>query len=297
MAAAAAAKRRLQRLRRHLAACPTATRSPPAGRTATPPPAGPGPAAASAGPAGQLLTAERLASVVEWSHGLVDSGELPCGAVLVAHRGQVVLADAYGPARPLESDAVVQHGTEGNDTLYRLYSMTKPIAAALAMVLVDEGKMALSDPLSKHLPAFADTPVTIYGGARGDVKAAPTVKQLLQHRAGIYCPEFPQLFGWVENNLEDFADPHTRLQRTVDTLAGEPLVHEPGEDFVYGIQYDVLGRVSDTHDRETAPARSPTFPWRCACLPRVRVEMIWISHCITCVGASCHVVSCRVVSL
>lgn len=71
----------------------------------------------------------------------------------------------------------------------------------------------------------------------------PTVKQLLQHRAGIYCPEFPQLFGWVEQQLEDFADPNARLAATVDLLAREPLVHEPGADFVYGIQYDVLGRL------------------------------------------------------
>lgn len=52
---------------------------------------------AAAAAARPLLTAAKLSSVLEWSHGLVDSGELPCGAVLVAHRGQVVLADAYGP--------------------------------------------------------------------------------------------------------------------------------------------------------------------------------------------------------
>jgi CubicO group peptidase (beta-lactamase class C family) len=189
-----------------------------------------------------VLTAEKLSEVVEWSHGLVDSGELPHGAVLVAHRGSVVLADAYGPSRPLESHDAIRHGTS-EDTLFRLYSMTKPIAAALAMVMVDEGRMKLSDPLSKHLPAFASTPATIYGGAGGTVQGEPTVKQLLQHRAGIYCPEFPQLFSWVESNLDDFSDPHTRLQRTVDTIAGEPLVHQPGSDFVYGIQYDVLGRL------------------------------------------------------
>ena len=54
------------------------------------------------------------------------------------------------------------------------------------------------------------------------MKSPPTVKQLLQHRAGIYCAEFPQLFGWVENQLDDFADPHQRLQLTVDTCALSP---------------------------------------------------------------------------
>lgn len=200
-------------------------------------------------PASKLLTPEKLSKVVEWSRRLVDTGELPHGAVLIAHHGKVVLVDAYGPSHPLDSRDVIQHGTP-EDTLFRLYSMTKPIAAALAMALVDDGKMELSDPLSKYLPAFAETPSPVSGDSSGgldgsgsSVHAAPTVKQLLQHRAGIYCSEFPQLFNWVESGLDDFSDPHQRLQRTVDTLASEPLVHEPGRDFVYGIQYDVLGRL------------------------------------------------------
>ena len=139
---------RVERLARHLA---------PARR--------PAPSSSSGG--GAQLTAERLQAVVDWSHGLVDSGELPFGAVLVAHRGQVALADAYGPARPLqEPDAPLQHGTADSDTLYRTYSMTKPMAAALAMVLVDEGKMALADPLSKHLPASANLPPGLYSVVR-----------------------------------------------------------------------------------------------------------------------------------
>ena len=104
--------RRVERLARHLA-----------------PARHPAPASTSSS---EQLTAERLQAVVDWSHGLVDSGELPFGAVLVAHRGQVALADAYGPARPLqEPDAALQHGTASEDTLYRTYSMTKPMAAAL----------------------------------------------------------------------------------------------------------------------------------------------------------------------
>ena len=115
-----------------------------------------------------------------------------------------------------------------------------PIVAACAMVLVDEGRLELDDPLPKFIPAFGATQQRWQGGV---AKTTPTVRHLLQHRAGIHCADFGALFYSAEAQLEDFADPHRRLALTVDMLATESLVHEPGEDWLYGLQFDVLGRV------------------------------------------------------
>ena len=108
----------------------------------------------------------------------------------MAQHGEVVVSDAYGPQRPAQPGETNPPMVD-DDTMYRLYSMTKPIVAACAMVLVDEGRMALDDPLSKFIPAFGGTQRLWQGST---VKTAPTVRHLLQHRAGIHCPDFGELF-------------------------------------------------------------------------------------------------------
>jgi CubicO group peptidase (beta-lactamase class C family) len=208
---------RLRRLSHHLKSAPTIV-----------------PAAGAA-----AVAAVSASEVVRWSRGLVQSGELPCAAVLVAQGGRVLVSDSFGPLRPPRPGEAAPPPID-ESTLFRLYSMTKPIVAAAAMALVDEGKLALSDSLSTYLPGFGEQPQLWSGGA---ARSPPTVQHLLQHRAGIHCQDFGGLFSAAEAQLESFADPHRRLELTMDMLASEPLVHEPGTDFVYGLQFDILGRV------------------------------------------------------
>jgi CubicO group peptidase (beta-lactamase class C family) len=167
--------------------------------------------------------------LVRWSRSLVTSGELPCAAVLVAQRGKLLLCDAFGPLRQQRPGEEAPPGIDQH-TLFRLYSMTKPIVAAAAMALVDEGTLSLSDPLVKFFPGMGQP--RLWSG--GTAHLAPTVQHLLQHRAGVHCHDFGALFAAAEAQLASFGDPHQRLETTMDMLASEPLVHEPGEDFVCG---------------------------------------------------------------
>src|SRR3990167_8172277 len=123
----------------------------------------------------------RLRSVLQ-TH--VDQGLLPGAVALVHHRGQTVLHEAVGPDRPppggLGAPAMAP------DTVFRIYSMTKPIAALVAMMLMEEGRLLLSHPVAHYLPAFAGQQV--YDPATGTTAPAPreaTVHDLLRHTAGL----------------------------------------------------------------------------------------------------------------
>ncbi|MBP7883333.1 MAG: beta-lactamase family protein, partial [Acidovorax sp.] len=123
----------------------------------------------------------RLRSVLQ-TH--VDQGLLPGAVALVHHRGQTVLHEAVGHQRPPSAETATP--AMAPDTVFRIYSMTKPIASLVAMMLMEEGRLLLSHPVARYLPAFAAQQV--YDPATGATTPAPreaTVHDLLRHTAGL----------------------------------------------------------------------------------------------------------------
>ena len=169
-----------------------------------------------------------LKSFQQAMRALVDEHQLAGVTTLVARHGKVVHLDAYG-VQDLESKKPVT-----KDTIFRIASMTKPIAGVAMMMLWEEGKWTLDDPVAKHIPEFAGLKVATAGG---DVpQTTPmTMRQLMSHTAG-----FDVSGGYAKHNISDRTQP---LQAMIDKLAKLPLVTQPGSDWRYGPSVDIQGYV------------------------------------------------------
>ena len=181
------------------------------------------------------MSAERLARIDDLTRRYVDDGQLAGVVTLVARHGKVVYFDAVGKA-DLEKRTPMAH-----DTLFRIYSMTKPITAVAAMMLYEEGAFRLSDPLSKFLPELAELEVLNDDGGRSPARPI-TMQQLLTHTAGFsygFNPDDPvdQLYN-ASNPLET-----EDLDAFIDRLAGLPLKFQPGSRWHYSVAVDVTGAV------------------------------------------------------
>jgi len=159
---------------------------------------------------------------------LVDEGKLAGVTSLVARHGKVVHFDAYG-VKNLETKAPLT-----TDTIFRIASMTKPIAGVAMMMLWEEGKWTLDDPVAKHIPEFAGLKVK---SPNGEVpQARPmTMRQLMSHTAG-----FDTSGGYQGQNITDRTQP---LQAMIDKLAKLPLAAQPGTDWRYGPSVDIQGYI------------------------------------------------------
>lgn len=183
----------------------------------------------------------RLAMVGPALQQFVDSGELAGIVTLTSSGGEVVQREAIGWA-DIETHTPMRH-----DTLFRIASMTKPITSVAALMLVEEGKIALDDPVTRWLPELADLRVLRdpAGPLDDTVPAAReiTVDDLLTHRSGIAYAPFSE--GPLKTAYEEaLGDPGMNRMRVDDWLAALgklPLAHQPGDRFHYGHSSDVLG--------------------------------------------------------
>jgi len=178
----------------------------------------------------------------------IDADRMPGAVVMIARRGQLIYSEAIGSqdkaaGKPMTKDAI-----------FRIYSMTKPLASVAAMMLVEEGRMQLTDPLAKFLPQFAkmDVLVTENGKtAREPAKRQMTIQDLFRHTAGFAYGEFsnvPEIkAAYAEAKLyQPGITAESRMitpDQFVTGIAKAPLVHEPGTTWEYGMAVDVLGRV------------------------------------------------------
>jgi CubicO group peptidase (beta-lactamase class C family) len=160
--------------------------------------------------------------------GLVDDGKLAGVTTLVARHGKVVHFDAYG-VQDLESKKPVT-----KDTIFRIASMTKPIVGMAMMMLWEEGKWKLDDPVAKHIPEFAGLKVKSPGGDLPQAKAM-TMRQLMSHTAG-----FGTSGSYEGQNITDRTQP---LQAMIDKLSKLPLASQPGTDWAYGPSVDIQGYI------------------------------------------------------
>lgn len=183
----------------------------------------------------------KLAAIRPALEAFVASGELAGVVTLTSRRGDVVQAEAVG-WRDVEAKAPMQ-----SDTLFRIASMTKPITSVAAMMLVEEGKIALADPIARWIPELADLRVLRDAAGALDntvpARRAITVDDLLTHRSGIAYAPFSE--GPLKQAYEEVLGDPGMNRLSVDAwlaaLGTLPLAYQPGERFHYGHSTDVLG--------------------------------------------------------
>ncbi len=196
--------------------------------------------------AGAGTSGERFARLERTLAAHVERGELVGVASLVARHGEVVHFAATG-LRDRERSAPLRR-----DTIFRIYSMTKPITSVAVMMLVERGQLLLGDPVSKYLPELAGMKVLrTPESPLDDVVPAPremTVRDLLTHTSGLASslPGVGTPKAIEAAYLEaDLRGSQTKLapREWLTRLARVPLVHPPGTKFLYGVSTDVLGQL------------------------------------------------------
>ena len=211
-----------------------------------------GPAAAQSlpesNPEAVGISSERLDRLSRAMQEYVD-GDRAAGIVTIVLRdGKVVHHRAFG-RRDRESGAPAR-----TDTIFRIASMSKAVTSVAAMMLVEEGRLLLNDPVSKYIPSFASTTVVVAPPA-GAVEGTPVsvvpakrriaIRDLLTHTSGIGYGTGPAEAQYKAANVHMwyFADKAEPVAAAIDRLAALPFDAQPGEAFVYGFSTDVLGVV------------------------------------------------------
>lgn len=202
-------------------------------------------------PADAGFSAPRLARVAQVMQQYVDEEKFAGIVTLIARRGQIVHLHATG-LRARAGDLPMQA-----DTIFRIYSMTKPITSVAAIMLFEEGRCLLNDPLANFIPAFADAQVLVRQGAAG-LELAPlrrpiTIGDLLTHTAGLSYGFFfdspVEMMYQAIHDVNDFrAQPslyptEPTMAELVEKWAALPLIQQPGTGWRYSVATDLLGRV------------------------------------------------------
>lgn len=186
--------------------------------------------------------AQRLERVADLCHRYVDDGKFAGTSVLVARKGQIVFRDNYGMA-DIEAGKKVE-----DDTIFRIFSMTKPIASIALMQLVEQGLVLLENPLYRYIPSFRDTTAYV-SGTPDDYKTEPThrpitIHDILTHMSGLSTGFNQGPVGEIYRaNGLGFGFRGLTLEEYCDKLASLPLAFQPGTRWLYSSATDVVGRV------------------------------------------------------
>jgi CubicO group peptidase (beta-lactamase class C family) len=200
------------------------------------------------------MSAQKLGRIATAFKQEIDAGKFPGAVMLVARRGKLVYAEAVGMQDQASGTPMAK------DSLFRIYSMTKPLVSVAAMMLVEESRLQLTDPVSKHLPAFKGLTVST---AKVDPEFARitytqvpaeremTVQDLLRHTAGLAYGEITQNTpvkdalgkAGIYKTAIDYDARDLAPAEQVERLSKVPLAHQPGTYWEYSLASDVLGRV------------------------------------------------------
>src|SRR5258708_2090345 len=200
------------------------------------------------------MSSERLGRLDAAMQKAVDSGELPGAVVLIARDGQLVYAKSFGWQ---DRDKKIPMR---NDSIFRLYSMTKPVVSVAAMMLVAEGKLGLQEPVSKYIPEFKNMKVGVESKEADaktaltlvDAKRQMTVQDLLRHTSGLTYGVLgaPNAVKKMYNDAEIFSQKWV-LADFCRALAKLPLQFQPGTTWEYNHSTDLLGRVVEVASGQT----------------------------------------------
>src|SRR6202021_1275702 len=187
------------------------------------------------------LSAERLARLSTGMKELVDSGRLAGGVTMVSRHGKVVEFDAAGK-RDIAANSPMQ-----KDSIFRIYSMSKPITGVAMMMLLEEGKWQLNDPVAKYIPEFAD--LKVYGTDAGgnivlkDQTHALTMRELMSHTGGFTYGYFSNTPVDKLQREADVLNVNNTLQEMITRVAKLPLNAQPGSEWHYSIAVDIQGYI------------------------------------------------------
>lgn len=203
---------------------------------------------AFAAPAEVGLCPERLQRLLAVLQADIERGRLPGAVVLVARRGKVALFESLGRQDPATGSPMTR------DSIFRIYSMSKPVVSMAVMMLLEQGRLLLSDPVARHLPEFANQKVAVEREGRvelEDLRRPATVQDLLRHTAGLTYEflgsadvqrQYAKLqMGSRERSNAEFSR----------VLAGLPLMYQPGSVWEYSRATDVLGRLVEVLSGQT----------------------------------------------
>lgn len=206
---------------------------------------------ASSLPGKPEISVSRLEKLEHLTNQFIDQGHLAGSVILVSHRGEIIYWKAQGyadtsTARPLQRDSI-----------FRIYSMTKPVVTAALMILYEDGRFQLNDPVSKYLPEFKNLRVlrTPDSDLSDTVPAErePTIQDLLRHTAGFsHGPTdvnpTPLQAAYVS---EGFFDLDVPLSETTRRLAKLPLESQPRTKWEYSLSTDIVARLIEVLSKQT----------------------------------------------
>jgi CubicO group peptidase (beta-lactamase class C family) len=193
------------------------------------------------------LSSARLARVTEVIKAEIAKGRYPGAVALVARKGKVAYFEAVGQLDPTAGTPM------SKDAIFRLYSMTKPFVSVAAMMLVEDGRLMLGDPVSKYLPRLAKLQVSVprLEPESGKVtyvlvpaEREMTIQDLLRHTSGLVYGGFTGHANVKELYAKEGVDwNNVTPAEQIERLAKVPLAHQPGTTWEYSLSTDVLGRV------------------------------------------------------
>jgi len=197
--------------------------------------------APTAAPESVGLSGDRLAQLSERMQPYVEDDKVAGLMTMVYRRGEIAHYETYGQ-RDRQTGAPMTP-----NTLFRIYSMTKPITTVAALMLYEEGHFQLDDPVAQYLPAFEGVQVydTTATGAptRVEPRRPMTIQDLMRHTSGLTYGVFGDTPVDSMYQAAGVLDPTRTLESAVDTLATLPLLHPPGTRWHYSVSTDVLGRL------------------------------------------------------
>lgn len=182
----------------------------------------------------------RLARLDDYMAEMVAGGRVAGVSTLILRHGKVVAHKTHGSAT-LGGDEPL-----GSDAVFRIYSMTKPIAATAMMILFEEGHWILDDPITKFIPEFADLKVFAGVGADGqmiveDAKRPPTMREVMSHTAGFAYGLFPDFHPLEKAYLDNRIARPAGEKAFIDSIAAQPLMFQPGGEWFYSVASGILG--------------------------------------------------------
>lgn len=183
------------------------------------------------------MSTERLNRIEDLINRKIAEKRIPGAVVFVARKGQVVMDKAFGM-----NDIEAKKPLKNND-IFRIMSMTKALTTTAVMMLYEEGRFNLDDPISIYIPAFKNAQILDSVYADTTYKSHPaqkqiTIRHLLTHTAGI---PYENLLHKKAKIPFFFSVKNEKISETIPRLAALPKLHEPGEMFTYGLNTDVLG--------------------------------------------------------